>query len=88
MNLIERNYKLNATRTPEFTAEASLYMSSARYQVNVMLPGLRQGGEGRVNPAARPIAYCSMKGCCVDLSDLGFSRICCNGDECGPDVLI
>jgi len=73
---------------PEFTAEASLYKSRAHYDVSAMLAGLRQGEEILLQPAARRITYCSMKGCCVDLRDLGYPRICCNGDECGPDVLI
>ena len=79
---------MNTTRMPAFTAEASFYRTSAHYQVGAMLAGLRQGREVLVHPAARPIAYCSMKGCCVDLRNLGFQRICCNGDECGPNVLI
>jgi hypothetical protein len=78
---------MNKTRMPGFTAAASFYRSNAHYQGGAMLAGLRQGGEVIVH-AARRIAYCSMKGCCVDLRDLGFSRICCNGDECGPNVLI
>ncbi len=73
---------------PAFTAEASFYRSSAHYQVGAMLADLRQGREVLVHPAARLISYCSMKGCCLDLRDLGFPRICCNGDECGPNVFI
>jgi hypothetical protein len=73
---------------PKFTAESSLYKSNARYEVRAVLAGPRQGNLGLLQPAARPIAYCSMRGCCVDLRDLGLPRICCNGDECGPDVFV
>jgi hypothetical protein len=73
--------------TPRFTAEASLYKSNAHYEVVARLAGLWHPGQ-LVQPAARPVAYCSMKGCCVDLRDMGLPRICCNGDECGPDVFV
>ncbi|SFE23192.1 hypothetical protein SAMN05428977_101031 [Nitrosomonas sp. Nm166] len=79
---------MNTGNIPRFTAEASFYRSRRYSQVGAMLTDLQQGGRVLLHPAARPIAYCSMKGCCVDLRDLGFPRICCNGDECGPDVLI
>ena len=73
---------------PGFSADASFYRGSAYYQVGAMLIGLRQVGEVLVHPAARPIFYRSMKGFCIDLRDIGIPRICCNGDECGTDVLI
>ncbi len=80
---------MNIMNMPGFTAEASFCRSSAHPQAGLMLAGPRQGGEVLVHPAARRIiSYCSMKGCCVDLRHLGIPRICCNGDECGPDVLI
>ena len=66
---------------PGFTAEASLDRSSSHFQGDVRATVL-------VHPAARPIFYRSMKGFCVDLRVLGIPRVCCNGDECGTDVLI
>ena len=76
-------------KMPKFTAEASVYCSRAAYLGNAVGPRSGQGRAAAVQPAARRlISYCSMKGCCVDLRDLGYQRICCNGDECGPDVLI
>ncbi len=81
---------MNTANMPGFTAEASFYKSNVQYPIGAMLAGLRRGGEVLVQPAARrrPIAYCGMKGCCVDLRFLGLPEICCNGDECGPDVLL
>lgn len=73
---------------PGFTADASFYRSSAYYQVGAMLTGFRQGGKVLAHPAARLIFYRSMKGFCIDLRDIGIPRVCCNGDECGTDVLI
>jgi|SwirhisoilCB3_FD_contig_31_2687988_length_1417_multi_3_in_0_out_0_2 hypothetical protein len=72
---------------PGFTAKAAIYQSAERYRGSPRST-IRQGTEPRVLPASRRVAYCSMKGCCIDLRRLGFPRICCNGDECGPDVLI
>jgi hypothetical protein len=66
------------SKMPGFGAGASLYRSSAHYQVGAMLPGLRQGGE--IIPSARRIVdttaayYCSCSGdrpnrycCCCDI---------------------
>jgi hypothetical protein len=74
--------------TPRFTASAVLDRSSEHYQGSAELADLRRDQKLRVRAAARPVAYCSMKGCCIDLRVLGFPRVCCNGDECGTDVLI
>jgi hypothetical protein len=73
---------------PGFTAGAALYRTNAHYQRRATLADIRRGSELLVHAAARRVAYCSMKGCCIDLRGLGFPRVCCNGDECGPDVLI
>ena len=74
-------------KMPKFTAEVSVYRSRAAYQGSVGGSPSGQDDAAAVQPAARRIFYCSMKGCCLDLRDLGYGRICCNGDECGPDVL-
>jgi hypothetical protein len=79
---------MNMPRIPGFSAEASFCRSRAYYRLSAGLARPAHGGSASIQPAARRIAYCSMKGCCVDLRDLGFPRLCCNGDECGPDVLI
>lgn len=75
---------------PNFTAEASFYQSNAQYQGGAMLTSLNRGNEVLVHPSARKVAYCSMKGCCVDLRDIGFPRVCCRSSDgvCGTDVLI
>ena len=72
-------------KMPKFTAEVSVYRSRAAYQATGS-PSSGPGDAAAVQPAARKAFYCSMKGCCLDLRDLGYPRICCNGDECGPDV--
>jgi hypothetical protein len=72
---------------PGFTAEASLYKGNTHYEAVAILAGLWRPGQ-LIQPAARPIFYCSMKGCCIDLRDVGLQRICCNGDECGPHVFV
>lgn len=79
---------MKTLRMPGFSAEESLGRSRTQHRASAReaRPGSR--GSARVQAAARPISYCSMKGCCIDLRALGFPRICCNGDECGPDVLI
>ena len=78
---------MNAINMPAFTAEASLYKSSAHYQVGQMSAGLRQGGEVRMHRAVTPQAFIvnSMKGFCVDFESVGGRRICCNysSGKCG-----
>ena len=76
------------TTMPRFTAEASLYRTRTQYRSGSAPDGPLAPREGSVSPAARPIFYRSMKGWCLDLRDYGGSRVCCNGDECGPDVFI
>ncbi len=69
---------------PGFTADVLFGRSGAVYQATSAMVDRRAG---LIHPAFR--SYCSMKGCCIDLSDeFGIPRICCNGDECGPDVFI
>ncbi len=70
---------------PGFTAESSLTRGQTAYQGSATPHGA-PGNAAAVQPAARPIFYCSMKGCCLDLRDLGYPRICCNGDECGSNI--
>jgi hypothetical protein len=73
---------------PGFNAETSLSKANRRYRVTATpwLHGLS------VQPARSALhgvmAYCSMKGCCIDMSDIGGPRVCCDGDTCGTDVLI
>jgi len=76
---------MNTTRIPGFSAEASLHFSSTRYQANVTRHGRWQGREALVNPAARyyphgKVFHCGMKGCFLDLRDLGFPLIFCDYD--------
>ena len=73
---------------PGFTAEISLYNASRHYRAMAGPPNALVNGRGVLPQLRRQITYCSMKGCCVDLRFLGIPRICCNGDECGPDVFI
>jgi len=76
-------------KTPGFTAEAAFYKVSKYYGDSASHAEPLTTTKLQVRPASRrSVAYCSMKGCCIDLRELGFPRICCNGDECGPDVLI
>lgn len=72
--------------TPKFTAESSLYKSNAHYEVVARLAGLWHPGQ-LVQPAARPVAYCSMKGCCVDLRDMGLPGSAVMGTSAGPTYL-
>jgi hypothetical protein len=71
---------MNAINMPAFTAEASLYKSSAHYQVGQMPAGLQQGGEALMHRAVTPQAFIvnSMKGFCADFGSFGGRRICCN----------
>ena len=75
---------MNTTRMPGFSAEASLYRSSAHYQVGAMLAGLRQGRKGIIHPALpryEPLSnlHCTSKVCCLSGEDW---HICWDlGDE-------
>ena len=79
---------MRVPRMPGFTADYALARRRMYATGDAVVTDRQRGGDVFVHPAARPIAYCSMKGCCVDLRDLGLPRICCNGDECGTNVLI
>jgi len=79
---------MNTIRMPAFTAEASFYKSTAQYYAGPMMAGLEQRGNALVRPA-RKRAFCGIRGCCVDLQDLGFGITCCrrDGEGCGgPEV--
>lgn len=81
---------MNTITMPGFSAEASLYRPRGHHQASALPASPRQGSQVLVHPALRPrpIFYRSMKGFCFDFRDAGGTRFCCNGDECGPDVLI
>ena len=58
---------MNTTRVPGFSAEASLYPSSAHYQVRQMSAAPREGRKGVVHLAMiRPVEwFCEDTFCCL-----------------------
>ena len=66
---------MNTINIPGFTADASFYRSSARYQVGAMLPSLRQGGE--VLPQR---IRCNIFGDCCFTTPFGIT-CCCFSDD-------
>lgn len=80
---------MNTMTLPGFSAEVSLYQSSAHYQVSPTSAGLRQGGELLILPAMRPFGFvgcrCTPSWCCCGIGPL----VCCcrmsNPEECFCD---
>ena len=72
---------MNTTRMPDFSAEASFYQSSARYQLRAILAGGGPGGQ--VVPSLRVSSHCSTGGgvtvcvTCVDV--LAACYVCSSG---------
>lgn len=79
---------MNTVNMPGFSAEASLYRSSAPYQIGAMLAGLKQQGE--VIPSMKDVwfeAYCDMRGtyCATHVLVPGVGTlltICWTGGRC------
>lgn len=72
---------MNAKKMPGFTAEASFYGNSARYQVGAILNGRRpQVGEALVQPAVQGgpgprIFYCGMRACYFNFRAVGLDLV-------------
>ena len=68
---------MNTMNMPRFSAEASLYRSSAHHQVGAMLAGLKQ--EGEVVPSTLSSGFCACSDrrcfCYISVTVPGYVRV-------------